>query len=134
MLKYRKKKETHNKLSLLSNKSKWSAAKAGSLNFETCLSLSRKGGKEAEVAQVNAPVEKHKEHLITISAVEIVGKLQLVVQDKAILTISEPGTFSVKFTATADEVDVLFRCAARTDACAKIVTFKIQPVKKITAG
>ena len=134
MLKYRKKNEAQNKQSLLSNKSKWIAAGAGSLSFETCLSLCRKGGKQAEVAQVSASVEKHKEHLITISAVEIVGKLQLVVQGKAILTISEPGTFSVKFTATADVVNVLFRCAARTDACAKIVTFKIQPAEKTTAS
>lgn len=127
MIKIRNKSQVNSK-SLLGNKSKWRAAESGSVRFENAIKVERRGRKAPEVAQVTVAVEKNMPYLLTVSAVDIVGKVQLAITDKVILTISEPGSNSVKFTATSEEQTVSIRCVARTDARAKIATFKIEPV------
>ena len=114
--------------SLLGSKVNWRAAETGSVRFEKSVALERRGRKDAEVAQVTTSTEVNKEYKITVSAVDIVGKIQIAILGKPILTITEPGTSSVNFKAAGKEQNISIRCVAQTNARAKISTFEIHPV------
>lgn len=112
--------------SLLDNVKGWRAADQNTATFIRSMKVMRQGRKEAQVACITVPTKAGRKHKLTLSVVNVVGKLQIVIDGKALLTMTDSGRLSAEFTAPNDSLDVCILCADRNDAKAIISELMIE--------
>lgn len=113
--------------SLFAEPKLWQASEIGAANFARCMKVSRSGRENAEAATITVPTEMGANYILSISCADVVGKLQIFMDGKALITSKGTGKNSAKFTADKPSVTLSIRCVDRMDACGTITELSIDP-------
>ena len=108
--------------------SDWSLKCGEGTGWLSVLRVSRKGVGPEALAELDLEAEEGSLYSISVLASAVVGKLQVLVDDKAVLTADADGYFRSRFRAKSEKPKLSLKCVARSDASAIVTELIIEKV------